>query len=51
MVQPLPPPDIFRLFLKSEGKEIKWKGYGGGGGGVKIFSNGIEKFSVGDEKL
>ena len=55
-----PPPEIFRFFLKSEGKEIerkrKKKVLGGGGGlplniflGVDIFSSGVEIFSGGVE--
>ena len=52
------PPEIFRFFLKSEGKEIerkRKKGVVGGGGGlllhiflgVDIFSSGVEIFSGG----
>ena len=61
-----PPPEIFRFFLKSEGKEIERKrkkmkrdrGGGGGGGGIvniffgaEIFSSGVQISSRGVEKF
>ena len=61
-----PPPEIFRFFLKSEGKEVerkrkKMKRDSGGGGGVglivntffgaEIFSSGVQIFSGEVEKF